>query len=165
MNTTRYIINKEALLKYSLPIKGENGWLQPKLSGRQLGDLKKHVTRGLQLEWPLADTKKQLPEKQPKHTIWERNQIPRQKKIKESVDNMPKLIAEKLKASVEKKKKEIENNLTALIPNYLPGGPYGNNDSPKVMALRKIAAQQKLEKRNAPIALASFKGKKQKKTK
>ncbi|KAN0038276.1 hypothetical protein ACTA71_000448 [Dictyostelium dimigraforme] len=153
---SKFIINAEALLKYSTPTKGQSGWIQPKLSTRQVEVLKKHVTRNLKMEWPLPEKQKKLnPERPCKLTGWERNLAPRQKKIQESVANMPKLIAEKLKASIEKKKKETENVLTTFIPNYLPMGPYGNNDSPKVMALRKIAKKEKELKREKLLALAS----------
>ncbi|KAM9995074.1 hypothetical protein ACTFIY_001242 [Dictyostelium cf. discoideum] len=163
---SRYIINAEALLKYSNPTKGTNGWIQPKLSTRQIEVFKKHVTRNLKLEWPLPEREKKLnPERASKLTGWERNLVPRQKKIQESIANMPKLIAEKLKASIEKKKKESENIFTSFIPNYLPLGPYGNNDSPKVMALRKIAKKEKELKKEKLIALASAKAPKKNKTK
>ncbi|KAK5579646.1 hypothetical protein RB653_009331 [Dictyostelium firmibasis] len=163
---SRFILNAEALLKYSTPTKGQSGWIQPKLSTRQIEVFKKHVTRNLKMEWPLPEAQKKLnPERPAKLTGWERNYAPRQKKIKEAIANMPKLIAEKLKASVEKKKKETDNVLTTLIPNYLPGGPYGNNDSPKVMALRKIAKREKELKREKTIALASAKQGKKNKTK
>ncbi|KAM9975090.1 hypothetical protein ACTFIW_008565 [Dictyostelium discoideum] len=181
---SKYIINAEALLKYSNPTKGTNGWIQPKLSTRQIEVFKKHVTRNLKLEWPLPGREKKLnPERASKLTGWERNLAPRcvpliimvhqssspsinlQKKIQESIANMPKLIAEKLKASIEKKKKETENVFTSFIPNYLPLGPYGNNDSPKVMALRKIAKKEKELKKEKLIALASAKAPKKNKTK
>ncbi|KAM9970615.1 hypothetical protein ACTFIR_002477 [Dictyostelium discoideum] len=186
---SKYIINAEALLKYSNPTKGTNGWIQPKLSTRQIEVFKKHVTRNLKLEWPLPGREKKLnPERTSKLTGWERNLAPRcvpliiiimvhqssssssssinlQKKIQESIANMPKLIAEKLKASIEKKKKETENIFTSFIPNYLPLGPYGNNDSPKVMALRKIAKKEKELKKEKLIALASAKASKKNKTK
>ncbi|KAM9993692.1 hypothetical protein ACTFIZ_011663 [Dictyostelium cf. discoideum] len=163
---SKYIINAEALIKYSNPTKGTNGWIQPKLSTRQIEVFKKHVTRNLKLEWPLPEREKKLnPERTSKLTGWERNLVPRQKKIQESIANMPKLIAEKLKASIEKKKKESDNIFTSFIPNYLPLGPYGNNDSPKVMALRKIAKKEKELKKEKLIALASAKAPKKNKTK
>ncbi|EAL62217.1 hypothetical protein DDB_G0290403 [Dictyostelium discoideum AX4] len=163
---SKYIINAEALLKYSNPTKGTNGWIQPKLSTRQIEVFKKHVTRNLKLEWPLPAREKKLnPERTSKLTGWERNLVPRQKKIQESIANMPKLIAEKLKASIEKKKKESDNVFTSFIPNYLPLGPYGNNDTPKVMALRKIAKKEKELKKEKLIALASAKAPKKNKTK
>ncbi|KAN0023836.1 hypothetical protein ACTFIV_008223 [Dictyostelium citrinum] len=163
---SKFIINAEALIKYSNPTKGQSGWIQPKLSARQIQVFKKHVTRNLKMEWPLPEKEKKLnPERPSKLTGWERNLAPRQKKIQESVANMPKLIAEKLKASIEKKKKETDNILTSLIPNYLPMGPYGNNDTPKVMALRKIAKKEKELKREKLIALASAKTSKKNKTK
>ncbi|KYQ93426.1 hypothetical protein DLAC_06116 [Tieghemostelium lacteum] len=152
-------INVEALIKHTNPTKNQNGWVQPKISARQLAGFKKFVTRSLKQEWPLPEVgNKLLPERPPKTTIWERNYSFRQKKIQEAINNIPKQLAEKMKAAREKKKKETENNLTILVPNYVKGGPYTLRISNKVNALKKQAVIDK-EKQKADFITQAMKKK------
>ncbi|KAF2072183.1 hypothetical protein CYY_006503 [Polysphondylium violaceum] len=154
-NVVKHMINVEALVKFSKPQRSSSGWHQPKISGRQLAVLEKHCTRQLGLEWPLAKEKTPIPERPSKLTIWERNNVLRQRKIQESIQNMPKLLADKIKASREKKKKEDENTITALIPEYVEGGPYPCHLPSKVMALKRKAAMEKEKKITTLLASAS----------
>eukprot|EP01132_Coremiostelium_polycephalum_P000910 gene910-1139_t len=151
-------INTEALIKYTTPQRSNNGWIQPKLSARQTNDLKKYVTRSLGMEWPIPEpVKKPLPERPVKLTKWERNAMLRQRKREEALLNMPKQIADKMKAAREKKKKATENSMTNLIPNFVKGGPYRPKLPPAIVALKDQAAIEKEKKIQDFIAKASKK--------
>ncbi|EFA75592.1 hypothetical protein PPL_11097 [Heterostelium album PN500] len=153
-------INAEALLKYSTPQRTATGWNRPKLSGRQFNVLKKNVERNMNIEWPLPEPeKKLLPERPSKLTILQRTQPLREKKINEALKNMPKLLADKMKASRDKKKKETENSISALMPGFVKGGPYPSHITGEVAALKKQAAIEKEKKIADFIAQSSKKGK------
>eukprot|EP01133_Synstelium_polycarpum_P009971 gene9971-11641_t len=153
-------INAEALLKHSTPQRTELGWNRPKLSNRQFNVLQKNIIRGGQIEWPLPEPERRvIPERPRKLTMLQRDKGLRDKKIKEALANMPKLLADKMKASRDKKKKERDNSLVALIPGYLPGGPYPNKFTGEIAKLKKEAAIAKEKKIVDFIAAASKKTK------
>ncbi|EGG24318.1 hypothetical protein DFA_06468 [Cavenderia fasciculata] len=152
-------INAEALLKHSLPQRSANGWRRPKLSSRQFNVLQKTVERGDQaVEWPIpAKEEKIIPERPSKLSLHTREAPLREKKIREAMANMPKLLADKMKAEREKKRKEKDNSIINLMDGYQPGGPYKHHYSAEVARLKKQAAIEKEKKKVDFIAAASKK--------
>ncbi|GAM20618.1 hypothetical protein SAMD00019534_037930, partial [Acytostelium subglobosum LB1] len=159
----RLTINAEALLKYSLPQRTNNGWNRPKLSARQFNVLQKSIMRSNDAVWPLPEPEiRAKPERQSQMTILQRSAPLREKRVKDAMAGMPKLIADKMKAAREKKKKETENSVTALVPNYVKGGPYPHNYRGEITKLKMQAAAEKEKKKVDFIAQASKKTKSKK---